>query len=312
MINKLLYILSAVILLMSCEKDIDLDINDQTDKLVMYAFIYQDSALDLSISKSQSILAVENYALVDKGRFELQINDQAQGKYILPSDTIWSSWSEFSFEEKDQIKIKAFELEGDTVESTTFIPHRIPIVQLDTNTVVKNVTDVGNVDMLRSVIKFQEPVNEVNYYQLHIVREGWGKIGEKDYYTRKVIDFEDDDDVFTHGEQSGSLLPGIDFQGLFTDELINGKLYELEVNIPRDNLLFAFEKEDKIKITYYLYHHTYDYYSYLRSIILAGGYEGFYRRLPIFEPVKIHSNVEGGLGLVSGMSFDSDSLVFNK
>jgi len=123
--------------------------------------------------------------------------------------------------------------------------------------------------------------------------------------------YEKDDPVFTQGEQSGSLLQGIDFQGLFSDGVINGLNYRLGFNIPRDNLFFDYY-EDKIKITIYLYHHTYDYYSYFRSKILSAGYDGFYDGLPVFEPVRIHNNIDNGLGLVSGMSFDADSLVFYK
>ncbi len=160
-------------------------------------------------------------------------------------------------------------------------------------------------------ITFQEPVGEKNYYQTLVIREGWGDIEGTPYYTRNTIEYDKDDLVFTQGDQSGSLLPGIDFQGLFTDDIINGMNYELSINIPKDNLFFDYY-EDKIQITMYLYHHTLDYYSYFRSTILAEGYEGFYEGLPVFEPVKIHTNIENGLGLFSGMNFDSESLIFEK
>jgi len=309
--NKFKYIGLLFLLLVACEKDIELELNRQEDKLVMYAFVYPDSSLNIHLSKSQSILALDNYQQVEKGRFQLFINDNFQGTYILPSDTVWSTWPEFTFRTGDRFKINAYELDGDTVKVETIIPDLIPILKMDTTTIKQNVTDVGEVEMLKASLTFQEPANEVNFYQVHVVREGWGSIGGEPYYNRKVIKYDKDDPVFTQGEESETLLPGLDFQGLFNDKYINGHKYKFALNIPRDNLFFDYY-EDKIKITYYLYHHTNDYYSYFRSTILAAGYDGFYEGLPVFEPVKIHSNISEGLGLVSGMNFDSDSLVFIK
>jgi hypothetical protein len=309
--NKIAYILMFVLALLACEKDIELELNQQSDMLVMYAFVYPDSSLNLHFSKSQSILSVPDYQQVEKGRFQLYINDDFQGAYILPSDTVWSERPEFTFDKGDKIRINAYEFNGDTVNASSYIPIEVPILEMDTMSVIQNVAEVGAVEMLRIEIKFQDPADEKNYYQTVVVREGWGDIDGKSYYTRKTLTYDKDDLVFTQGEQSGSLLPGIDFQGLFTDDIINGMKYMMGINIPKDNLYFDYY-EDKIMLTVYLYHHTYDYYSYFRSTILADGYEGFYEGLPIFEPVKIYSNVEDGLGLFSGMNFDSDSLMFNK
>ena len=308
---KFKYILLLFLVLMACEKDIEIALNKQEDQLVMYAFIYPDSALNIHFSKSQSILSVPNYEQVEQGRFRMYINDEIQGTYILPADTVWSKWKEFSFAVGDKVKIEAYELDGDTVKVESYIPDVIPLFDLDTVTITQNLSDLGPTEMLRTKLSFEDPGGVVNYYQLHVVREGFGIVGGEPYYTRKAITYEKDDPVFTQGEQSGSLLQGIDFQGLFSDGVINGLNYRLGFNIPRDNLFFDYY-EDKIKITIYLYHHTYDYYSYFRSKILSAGYDGFYDGLPVFEPVRIHNNIDNGLGLVSGMSFDADSLVFYK
>jgi len=309
--QRLKYIVLLFIALTACEKDIEIALNKQEDKLVMYAFMYPDSALNLHFSKSQSILSVPDYEQVEKGRFKLFINDEIQGTYILPADTVWSIWKEFRFVEGDKIRLEAFEVDGDTIKVASYIPDVIPLIDLDTVTVTRHLDDVGSTEMLRTRVSFDDPGGVVNYYQLHVIREGWGTIGEQPYYTRKTIVYEKDDPVFTQGDPSGSLLQGLDFQGLFSDGIANGLNYRLAFNISRDNLFFDYY-EDKIKITIYLYHHTYDYYSYFRSKVLAAGYDGFYEGLPVFEPVRIHNNIENGLGLVSGMSFDADSLVFFK
>ncbi|WP_439182547.1 DUF4249 domain-containing protein [Carboxylicivirga taeanensis] len=308
--RRILYILLAL-LLIACEKDIEIELNAQSDKLVMYTFIYPDSTLNFHLSKSQSILSLEDYQHVDKGRFQLFVNDDFQGAYILPSDTIWSSWPEFNFEPGDAVRINAYELNGDTVKAQTYIPKAVELAAMDTVTIVRDVPDNGIQKMLKVSLRFEDPPGENNYYQVIAVREGWGDRAGEPYFTQETIVYDKDDAVFTQGEQSGSLLPGLDFQGLFTDGVIDGKAYTFTLYIPTDDLFFDYY-EDKIRITFYLYHHTSDYFSYFRSIILADGYEGFYEGLPVFEPVKIYSNVQNGLGLVSGMNFDSDSLVFVK
>jgi len=309
--QKFRYIALLLLVLTACEKDIEIALNTQEDKLVMYAFMYPDSALKLHFSKSQSILSVPNYKQVEKGRFKLFINDEIQGAYILPVDTVWSSWKEFKFEAGDQIKIEAFEVGGDTIKSESFMPKVIPLYNMDTMTVTRHINELGSTEVLRARVSFDDPGSELNYYQLHVVREGWGTIGAKPYYTRKVIMYDKDDPVFTQGDPGGSLLQGLDFQGLFSDGIYNGLNYRLTFNISRDNLFFDYY-EDKIKITIYLYHHTFDYYAYYRSKVLADGYDGFYEGLPVFEPVRIHNNIDKGHGLFSGMSFDADSLVFYK
>nr|WP_319399890.1 DUF4249 domain-containing protein [uncultured Carboxylicivirga sp.] len=301
-------VIPLILIFFSCEKDIAIKLNDQPDQLVMYSFIYPDSTLNLHFSKSQSILSVPNYKQVENARFRISINGENQGTYILPSDTVWSLWKEFSFSYGDQIDIEAFEREGDTIRVKSYIPINIPITDIDTSTVHYSYGEGGQEQFLKTKITFSDPGDMDNFYQLYIIREGYGHIGERAYYTNKIVEFDKDDPVFIQRDQSGSLLQGLNFQGLFSDDLLNGISYTINVNIPEDYLFFDYY-EEKIKISIYLYHHTDDYYTYLRSRILSAGYEGLYDGLPIFDPVRIHNNIEGGLGLVSGMSFDIDSLV---
>lgn len=306
-----IFVFLFLLLAVACEKDIEIELNSQEDQMVMYAFIYPDSALNLHFSKSQSILALPNYKQIENGRFRISINDNNQGTYILPSDTVWSSWKEFVFKPGDKVKIEAYERDGDTVKVESFLPMVVDIESMDTTRINTPIDDGGNEAFLKTRLSFTDPADEDNYYQLYVVREGWGTIGGDPYYTYAVVEFMKDDPIFLQRDQGGSLLQGLDFQGLFTDQLINGHSYELTYNLPVDYMFFDYY-EDKIKITTYLYHHTSDYYSYFRTKILSAGYEGFYEGLPIFDPVRVHNNVQGGLGLVSGLTFDSDSIVLYK
>lgn len=299
------------LLVSACEKDIEIELNSQEDQLVMYAFIYPDSALNLHFSKSQSILSLENYKQVANGRFRISINDNNLGTHILPSDTVWSKWSDFIFEPGDKVRIEAFERDGDTVRVESFLPEIVLIESMDTTRIYKPIDDGVNEAFLKTRLAFTDPVDEPNYYQLFVIREGWGTKGNQPYYTNTIVEFKKDDPIFLQRDQGGSLLQGLDFQGLFTDQLIDGHSYELSYNLPVDYLYFDYY-ESKVRITTYLYHHTFDYYSYFRTKVLSAGYDGYYEGLPIFDPVRIHNNIQGGLGLVSGLSFDADSIVLTK
>lgn len=311
-LRKLIYILSVVIvlLMLSCEKDIEIELSQQPDMLVMYSFMYPDSALNLHFSKSENILSTASYQQVENARFRITINGESQGTYILPSDDVWSEWKEFVFNEGDTVDIEAFEKEGDTVRVETYLPYKVPIQITDTTSIYKYEEGYGEY-FLKTKLKFTDSADKEDYYQLYIVREGYGEIAEEPYYTREVIEYRKEDAIFEQRDQSGSLLQGLDFQGLFTDYLINGETYTISVDIPQDYLFLDYY-ESKIKVSAYLYHHTDDYYAYFRSRILSAGIEGVYEGLPIFDPVTIHNNIEGGLGLVSGMSFGVDSLVIEK
>lgn len=309
--GRVRYILSWMMLLLifSCEKDIEIELNDQPDQLVMYSFIYPDSIMRLHLSKSESVLSVFDYQQVTNARFCISVNGHNQGTYILPSDTVWSEWQNLVFKQGDCISIEAFEEDGDTVRVKTFLPVVVPIAEIDTSRIYYSFGEGGLEQFLKTKLTFNEPASTNDYYQLYVLREGWGQIGQKPYYTRKVVEYKKEDPVFIQKDQSGSLMQGLDFQGLFADDLINGRKYTINFNMPVDYLFFDYY-EDKIKISLYLYHHTKDYYSYFRSKILSAGFEGLYEDLPIFDPVRIYNNVDGGLGLVSGMAFDVDSLVF--
>ena len=295
------------VLFLSCEKDITLDIKARSDKLVIYSFIYPDSAFQLHFSKSKDILSLEDYQPAKNAGFRIFKNDKLFTEQRLPKDVVWRQWDEFKFKEGDKIRIEAFERQGDTVRSETTLINPVPITKIDTVYVTAYSQGDGVIPYKKCKIFLIDPIGVENYYQLLVVREAWGQDEKNVYNSRNIIRYEKDDKVFSHRDQTTSILEGLDFQGLFNDNDIQPSHYGVEIRIPYEQFQL-WGGEEKARLTFYLYHHTFDYYNYFHTKVLS---EEFYGS-PFFDPVKVHNNINGGLGLFSGMAFHSDSIIITK
>ncbi|NPA36703.1 MAG: DUF4249 domain-containing protein [Chlorobi bacterium] len=299
-------IVFPVMFFTGCEKDIEIELKDEGNKSVLYSFIYPDSLFTLHFSKSVGVLSEENYALVKNSFFKLYKNGLYQGKYQFPDDTMAWHWRNFEFEPGDSILLKAIDENRDTAIAQTTIPLIIPVERLDTLSSAYQGADGIAYNVLKCNLTFTDNVYTDDYYQLEIIQERWEVIDGNENYYRQVVDYIKDDPVFYSRSQQGTLMEGIDFKGLFNDELINGR-YSLQCLVP-DSYYKLYWFDRKIKLTFYLYHHTEEFYRYFRTKLISDYYNG----VPIFEPVNVYSNVENGIGLVTGMSFALDSLVFEQ
>ncbi len=306
--SKYLLLWSALLIILTifvqCEKDIELELKQSADKSVLYSFIYPDSLFRLHFSKSVDVLSRDNYRFVENGIFKMYINSYYKGKYDFPVDAAMGEWRNFTFAPGDSIHLVAIDSTPDTASVNTVIPETVSIEQLDSVSSKYQGTDGILYEVLKCNLSFTDPKFQDDFYQLVIVQERWEVLDGEETYYREVVDYIKDDPVFYSRNQEGTLMEGLDFYGMFDDELIDG-MYNLQCLVPSSFYkLYWFDK--KIKLTFFLYHHTEDYYRYFRTKIISDYYNG----LPIFEPVNIHSNIQNGIGLVSGVSFSLDSLVF--
>jgi len=296
----------VMLLLSGCEKDIVLELKKEGNKKVLYSFIYPDSSFRIHYSKSVDVLSDVNFKVVENARFKLYINDLYQGKYYLPDDKVVGEWRNFEFKAGDTIRLKAMDETKDTAFVKTVIPDVVNIDKLDTVSSTYQGSDGVLYDVLKCNLNFTDDNITNDYYQLMIIHERWEVVDGVEARYIDTVDYIKDDPVFYSRSQEGTLFEGLDFHGLFNDEIIDGA-YSLQCLVPSAYYkLYWFDK--KIKLTFYLYHHTADYYRFVRTKLISDYYDG----IPIFEPVTIHSNVTNGIGLVSGMSFSCDSLIFEQ
>jgi hypothetical protein len=299
--------LLAIIALTSCEKDIRLNIKDEGGKLVLFAFIQPDSSLNISLTKSTGIFSTSSYHLIQNGTIRLYRNGFFTGDLPYPNQTTWGNWPSIRFKQGDTVKIGAYDDAENLVTGTTVIPYSVPIQKIDTirETIPGN-DGFPKIIMNLGIHLTDEALNN-NYYQLHLFDEYWKVENNILVHHYDTISFSKDDKVFYNQDQAATSFGNIDFQGLFTDQKINGLNHRLKINLP----ISYFEPQPEITnrhLRIVLYHLSEDYYLYMRSRIISNAYGG----MPIFEPVKIHNNVSQGKGVIASLTATKASLTIKQ
>lgn len=281
------------------------DKQDEISKhLTLFAFLTTDSLFSVHLSKSVDYYSVDDFERIYDGFVVIEKNEEKIDSFAYPFRYLWAERNAISVRQNDIFKITAGDASGNIVTASTVIPQKVVIERIDT--IRLSVFSTGSYKRyLECRIVFQDPPEEDNYYQLIITSEEWGKDEGLPFYSTQQIDFHKTDSVFFIKDQSGSVLSGIDFRGTFSDYRINGQNYHLKIRIPSyyvDNV----ENIEKKRINFILLSLTSDYFYYVRSRVIAD----YNYDLPIIDPVKIHGNVVGGLGLVGGIAVTCKSLDF--
>jgi hypothetical protein len=302
----ILTVLAGLVFLSGCEKDIHLELKEGGGRLVLFSFLVPDSVFSVHLSRSVGYSSIDDFERVYDGYIKVYQNETLVDAFDYPFRDLWAQREQVNVRAGDSYMVQAGDASGNVVSGSVTIPVAVPIEQLDTVRVLSP-DDRG---VLRTYIDcsiiFSDPGQEKNYYQLLMAEEFWDKNGTGTKYSYQLVNFIKQDPVFYIRDQEGSLLGGIDFKGTFHDELFNGKEYHLQIRIPGTYVVKP-EVNQKRRLTFMLLSQSRDYFDYLRSRVVAEyNYE-----IPIVDPIKIHSNVDGGLGLVGGISVSADSLVFN-
>ena len=305
-LNILMLSLINLVLFAACEKDVFIELKPGGGRLVLFSFLNADSTFNAHLSRSVSYSSIDDYERVYDGYIKVWRNGEQIDSFRYPYKELWANRKLLKINQGDLFEIIAGDSEGNIVNGKTQIPFAVAIEKLDT-TKRSTAPDVNGVmtQYINCEITFNDPPNQDNYYQLILAEEVWQKdsIGVKYFY--KLVNFLKDDPVFYIRDQEGSLLGGIDFKGTFPDHLFKGLKYSLKIRIPTSYIDKPLDNQ-KRRMNFMLLSQSSDYFDYLRSRVVAEyNYE-----LPIVDPIKIHSNVIGGLGLVGGISIASDSLVF--
>ncbi len=198
------------------------------------------------------------------------------------------------------------------VYSTIVIPSLVEIEKLDTTVLELE----GNFEEWESKIHFicdimfSDPGNEMNYYLVYIFSKVYKKDSFGNFYPGGElyhICFTSEDPVIEEKIADGTVNYGI----AFSDKVINSKSYKLTIKI-NDNDIYmpdhdlGFYKVYKTVIYFKFYSITEDYYTYIQTL---NKFTGNINN-PFTDPVQVHTNIEGGLGILGAAAVSTDSLVF--
>lgn len=285
-------IIVLTVLVLSCETASDIRLRKGATSSVMTSFVYPDSVVTVNVYGTVSVLDTTRVSDLGNGEVRLNVQGESATRYVVDG----SHSAKFGYpdvKEGDTVSILA--MFGDTeMSAKTYIPTRPEITMIDT---MYNTT----MDRMYFFIEMSDAPTTPDYYQLILTRK---YINEKGHQVKEAIECNYYDYLFYQATIGLTQT----FIGLFADETINGQQYTLKLSIPVADIWKDVPEENDVAIDIALYHHTEDYYLYARSVASVESY----LLLPVFMSSNVYSNVDGGFGIVSGMSCEVETIVFNR
>jgi hypothetical protein len=288
----------------SCEKSLDYQLLKSEPEPVLYAFPMPDSAVKVHASYSTSILSDRDFDDISNLKVKVKLGAESVVKEY-PLNTEWLKIPELIGQGGDQFEVSYQLSDGRVVSGSSIIPEAIQIKSIDTTSV--SVVDEENKleEMLSCQVEFNDPLGEVNYYQIRVDVKKWIQVTPdlcKPF--TESISFIKDDKVFVAQEDEPIFLSGIDFQGTFSDFLFDGENYKVKLKIPSG--VYEYQSGiEKCTLEFYLFALTSEYYNHMRSSIISESN----KESPFYNRGNGFKNVSNGLGVIAGLSVHKDSVV---
>ena len=295
-------------LLVGCEKTIDF-IGDKTDPIIVVnSIISPDSVIWVKVTKSLHISESGNYPVVTNAEIDIFEDGNLVSSLTHKKDGIYSS-DFFPLSGKDyEIKV----ITGNTtVKAETNVPETVDISSLE----LRKVREQGGNENIELTINFNDPGNVKDYYIVPVliideyVPENDGENIDTTVSYWAGLSSNDPVLLATFGQDDAFDNSSNNDYNIFTDELINGKSYDLKVltNTYAFDTNNEGEVERKLKFVVYFSSISEEYFYFLKSRNL----NNWYKDDPFSEPVPIYSNIKGGAGILGAYSTSVDSTSIN-
>lgn len=321
---KYLPIISLLIVFTACIDEIKLNEEYTNKKLVVSSFITNGENIVVNLYQSKPINSKNEPAIKTKAKVVLYENgteketletitkysgyyDNESQAYINDSTYMYTS-KKTEVKTGNTYKI-VVECEGyETVTAETTVPSMVPITSFDSLTVHKE-RNGYHYNEYNFKLNFTDPAQQNNYYRLivssSIAQKSTLILGtdtiefiNTDNYPRSSDFISSDPLLSNENKDANSYVFGeLDNRyGVFSDEMIEGKSYELNFTANFQNFSsreIDYEAGEFIKVKLVLQSLNADMFFYLRSID-AQEYSDY---MMFTEPVPIYSNVENGFGV---------------
>ncbi len=344
-ILQYIIILLISLVLLSCEKVLEFDSDDLEPKIVLSSFVQADSLIEVSVSLTKSIPGTEKpFVWINNAQVVLFVDGVETEKlkpykiekneddyywydeYNNAADSIYRTVTTRASEGKTY-RIEVTHPTYGKASGETTIPRAINITSLisQTNT---STNDYGGKSIEYIVkTKFNDKQNEENYYRLSFKRT-YGTIQDKSNYIAQPIQTDtiyvytrensgtinSSDPILTNNNDPNDILfssPNNNYN-IFTDELIEGKEYEIAFTAMTD---YFYENTDQrqnlvekpgefLSVEVKLSTITREAYLYLKSMYAQQWYNDQF----FAEPVPVFSNIENGVGIVAGYTSSTMTL----
>lgn len=312
--SNLLFSALLALLTTSCYHELDLDDfknNEGKNLLTLNSLICPDSVIAVSATRPYFFSDKHNERTYIKGlNILLSINGQ-ECETLTYNESRHLYLSTIKPKQGDIVKVSTV-FNDKLVEAYDTIPYRVSLLDIDVKRRGPLAIYTDRDFVFTYSITFDDPTNETNYYFLQ-----WNEVDAQ----RDVMMGERD---FTHelvfqalANDIHETLPGWKpycAYGLpFSDRGINGQRHTLvlEETVQADRYSGGWRKPE-MKRNFKLYAISKQYYQYLVSVLVNQtddrGLQGGMIDLGIADPIKIYSNISGGIGILAGYTISQKTI----
>lgn len=279
-----LIILSGLLLFISCETIVDIDVPRESPRLVLNSFFNPDSTLKAEIYESQFVLDNGDFKTIpgaaviisdENGNEVAKLNDQGNGIYE----------SDFKPETGTEYIIQASKQGYETVTGKDMIPSE-PAAVTSIHVASYRNQDGGTENEITFTINDE---NGNDFYEILGMIEFTYTQDSLTYSGFNRMFFFSDDPVFSDFNSSGSFL-------LFNDVLFEGKEREIKVSTFFQYPRCSIDCSSEAEINFYVRKVSKQYFDYRQTLELQQSLEGD----PFAEPVSVYNNIENGYGIFAG------------
>lgn len=296
-------LLAALLLTTACTKVLEFDGDETESQPVLISHIEADSLMTLRLSYSRFFLSTKPYQAIDNAVIHADINGtNTSGQFTYQDNGIYRS--NFPLHENDTITLRISIPDKGEITAGCRVPQR-PVVDditvtpeytIDTSyyNYIDQTFSASAYGDINFSFQLHDPAAPGNCYMVraYSIDSATGERHEQYIYLNDNILY--DEDVANDYLDIGS---GTDYssgrQAYFTDERINGTAHTVQghINFSSRNSATFYLEICSISRDDYLFYIT------LHSQQNSDDVLGF-----VSEPVQIHSNVEGGIGILGAMS----------
>lgn len=301
---KYLYIIASLLILSSCYRDINLDEykDDEGENiLTINSIVNPDSLINAYATRTYYYPNPHDAPVYVKDLdFELWVNnDFIQKMAFNPTNNTYESSVYPKVGDNVEIRTKFRDRE---ITASGTVPKKVEIENIEAKLEGPMYIYWANDMLYTYYITFTDDPNEENYYFLLLLDKYDWNVDSQDY---------DGEFVFQQlKQQIDDTMPGYELNphnGLpFSDVGINGKTHTLVIKEVDQNSGYAEPRTEYIR-KFRLYSISKDYYKYLFDIMrLQGdsGISGGMIDIGVAEPIKIFSNIDGGVGILGCYNMD--------
>ncbi|MDR2414553.1 MAG: DUF4249 domain-containing protein [Odoribacteraceae bacterium] len=296
--------------LAACEK-----VNEYTGplpdlKLVLYSFIQPDSMVRVD-ARVTRYFSSETSERPKNFTGEVYLNGQLAGAL---RQVIYSPWqptvqyvADVFPRPGDRVQVVARadglqEARGEVTLPLESVPIRVDTLLVGT---------MGQIEQVRYAITIDDKARERHYYRLVIETETYDRVGDERYSVSSTYSFNPENDPLLVGGNNTWLNEDVvpNRYRVFTNETFEGEGYTLRVSAGARNTYRLEYDLNGERITQWqvMRHHVKlarideDTYLHLKSLMLLEMEQN------VMEPVQVHSNVQGGVGIIGHACYSTVS-----